>query len=344
MSGPTPAPDANLTAAPRANPTQAPSAAVLIRPHHFRPNPATAIDNAFQTTGLGLRRDVSAAAYHASTAAARRLTEAGVAVHLFDDETAEHPDSVFPNNWFSTHNDGRIALYPMYAQNRRGERRPDVIEFLKFAYRVEEVTDYSGLELDGIHLEGTGAMVLDHTSRIAYTARSRRADPKLLHRFCTAFGYEPMMFDARDEEGTPVYHTNVMMCVATDFALVCLDAIADVKLRSEVVGRLRETGKTVVALTQAQVRAFAGNAIELRGSSSRRLLALSTTAAAALTPDQVEVVESSCDLLALDVSPIELAGGSIRCMIAGIHLDPRTDPVAAPAPRSAADDVVMIAS
>lgn len=324
--------------------TQAPSAVVLIRPHHFRPNPATAVDNAYQTTGLGLRRDVSAAAYRASTAAARRLADAGVTVHLFDDETAEHPDSVFPNNWFSTHSGGRIALYPMYAQNRRGERRPDVIEFLKHAYRVEEVTDYSGLELDGIHLEGTGAMVLDHVARIAYVARSRRADPRLLRRFCAAFGYEPMMFDAQDIDGTPIYHTNVMMCVAKDFALVCLDAIVDEKRRGEVAGRLRETGKTVVELTQAQVAAFAGNAIELRGSSSQRLLALSTTAAAALTAQQREVVESSCDLLPLDVSPIELAGGSIRCMIAGIHLDPRTDPVAAPAPRSAADDVVMIAS
>lgn len=314
---------------------QAPRAAVLVRPHRFRPNPLTALDNTFQTT---VDVDVAAAAHEASTTAARRLAEAGVIVHLFEDETGAHPDSVFPNNWFSTHSGGRVAVYPMYAANRRGERRPDVIDFLKRTYRVQEVVDYSGMELDDVYLEGTGAMVLDHTARIAYAARSRRADPLLLERFCTTFGYEPLLFDAVDAEGVPIYHTNVMMCIATDFALVCLDAIVDPIRRSTVAERLTTSGKQVIPLSLAQVRSFAGNAIELRGSAPRRLLALSTTAAECLTADQREIIEASCDLLALDVTPIELAGGSVRCMIAGIHLEPRTAPagVSAPAPATSA--------
>lgn len=318
---------------------QAPRAVVLVRSRCFRPNPLTAHDNSFQS---GTTEDVAGAAYRASTHVAQRLSEAGVVVHLFEDETSEHPDSVFPNNWFSTHSGGRVAVYPMYAANRRGERRTDVIELLKRTYRVQEVIDYSGFEADDLSLEGTGAMVLDHASRVAYTARSLRADPLLLERFCTTFGYEPMLFDAVDAHGVPIYHTNVMMCVATEFALVCLEAIVDDRRRGEVAERLRDGGKTVVPLTLTQVRAFAGNAIELRGSGPRRMLALSATAHASLTPSQREVIEASCDLLALDVAPIELAGGSVRCMIAGIHLEPR--PVATPPPMRAADDIALFSS
>lgn len=299
---------------------QAPRAVVLVRPRHFRPNPLTATDNRFQ---IVTDQDVAQAAYDASTEVARRLADAGVVVHLFDDQTSTHPDSVFPNNWFSTHAGGRVAVFPMYASNRRGERRTDVIDFLKHNYRVQEVVDYSGLELDDIFLEGTGAMVLDHVSRIAYTARSRRADPLLLERFCTTFGYEPLVFDAFDADGDPIYHTNVMMCIATDFALICLDAIADKRRRAEITERLGASGKTVIPLTHSQIRAFAGNAIELCGTLPRRILALSSTAAASLTPGQREIIEESADLLPLNVAPIELAGGSVRCMIAGIHLDPR---------------------
>ncbi|MFT4088672.1 MAG: arginine deiminase-related protein, partial [Gordonia sp. (in: high G+C Gram-positive bacteria)] len=241
---------------------QAPRSVVLVRPHRFTPNPLTAHDNRFQTPAAG---DVAEAAYRASTVAAQRLRDAGVTVHLFEDETGAHPDSVFPNNWFSTHGGGRVAVYPMYAANRRGERRADVIDFLKHHYRVQEVIDYSGMEQDGIYLEGTGAMVLDHSTRLAYAARSRRADPLLLERFCTTFGYEPMLFDAVDDDGTPIYHTNVMMCVATDFALICLEAITDPARRAEIAERLTDSGKQVVDLSLAQVRSFAGNALELRG-------------------------------------------------------------------------------
>lgn len=316
---------------------QSPRAVVLIRPHLFHPNPETALDNAFQRVGTV---DVAAAAYEASTNMARALERAGVRVHLFEDETSAYPDSVFPNNWFSTHAGGRIAVYPMFAANRRGERRQDVIELLKRDYRVQEVVDYSGFEQDGMFLEGTGAMVLDHIARIAYTARSRRADPVLLERFCTTFGYEPMFFEAADVDGTPIYHTNVMMCIATDFALVGLDSITSPTRRDEIVERLESTGRTVLPLTQQQVAEFAGNAIELTGSTGR-LLVLSARAYAALSPHHVAAIERSCQVLTLDTAPIELAGGSVRCMIAGIHLDPRPTARAARPRQAPAPELVL---
>jgi hypothetical protein len=254
------------------------------------------------------------------TAAAQRLSDAGVRVHVFDDPGDNGtPDSVFPNNWFSTHPGGHVALYPMYSRNRRRERRTDVIEMLKAEYRVQDVVDYSGLEHDDIFLEGTGAMVLDHVTRIAYTARSRRADPVALERFCTHFNFEPMCFDTADSNGQPVYHTNVMMSVATDFALVGFDVISDAARREHIHRRLAETGRTVIALDNEQLGHFAGNALELTGRDGR-VLALSRRALGCLTQRQRRLIERSAQLLPLDVPTIELAGGSVRCMLAGIHL------------------------
>lgn len=302
---------------------QAPAAAVLIRPHHFSPNPDTASDNSFQS--VDEQRDaqaVASAAYDEVSAVAVALDDAGIAVHVFDDDEATRPDSVFPNNWFSTHTGGHIAMYPMYAPSRRTERRFDVIEALKQRYRVQDVIDYSGLEEDNVFLEGTGAMVLDQITRVAYTARSNRANPIALERFCTNFGYEPMAFDATDESGVPVYHTNVMMCIATDFVLIGLDMIADAARRNEVVERLTSPGRSIIDLSHAQIRDFAGNAIELDGRDGR-VLALSSRAHASLTDEQRDIISESCTLLPLSVPTIELAGGSVRCMVAGVHLDPR---------------------
>jgi hypothetical protein len=294
----------------------------MIRPHRFHPNPETAADNAFQRSDPD-GADVAARARDEFDAAVERLTGAGVRVHVFDDHgVSETPDSVFPNNWFSTHSGGHIAIYPMYAPSRRRERRADVIEMLKTEYRVQDVIDYSGMELDGLFLEGTGAMVLDHIGRIAYVARSHRADPILLERFCTHFGFEPMAFSSADTDGNPVYHTNVIMCVGTEFALIALEMISSPDRRAEVKARLNETGREVIDLSYAQIGEFAGNAIELTGRDGK-LLALSARAAAALTHDQVAVIARSAKLLPLPVPTIELAGGSIRCMIAGVHLTPR---------------------
>jgi hypothetical protein len=306
---------------------QAPSAVVMIRPHRFTSNPETAGDNAFQRAPAGQgdtdTQSLADAARAEVTAAAGRLSDAGVRVHVFDD-TGDNgtPDSVFPNNWFSTHAGGHVALYPMYSRNRRRERRADVIEMLKTEYRVQDIVDYSGLEHDEIFLEGTGAMVLDHVARVAYTARSRRADPVALERFCTHFNFEPMCFDTADANGQPVYHTNVMMSVATDFALVGFDLISDATRREHIHRRLSETGRTVIALDNEQISNFAGNALELTGRGGR-VLALSQRASECLTQRQRRLIERSAQVLPLDVPTIEMAGGSVRCMLAGIHLSRR---------------------
>jgi hypothetical protein len=306
---------------------QAPSAVVMIRPHRFYPNPETAADNAFQRTPPATRDAAAQAMAQAArdevTAAAQVLTDAGVRVHMFDDfGEYSTPDSVFPNNWFSTHPGGHVALYPMYCDNRRRERRPDVIEMLKAQYRVQDVIDLSGLEHDGLFLEGTGAMVLDHVGRIAYTARSRRADPVALERFCTHFSFEPLCFDTLGASGRPIYHTNVMMCIATEFALVGLDVISDAVRREDIYRRLAETGRMVIALDNEQIENFAGNAIELSARDGR-VLALSRRAFDSLSVRQRRLVERSARFLPLSVPTIETAGGSVRCMLAGIHLASR---------------------
>jgi len=303
---------------------QAPSGVVMIRPHHFTPNPETAADNVFQSAdGFRTRGEIAEAAFDEVTRMAGRLREAGVTVHLFEDESTATPDSVFPNNWFSTHAGGHVAIYPMFNPSRRRERRSDVIEMLKQRYRVQDVIDYSGLEPDHVFLEGTGAMVFDHIGRIAYAARSNRTNEVALERFCTHFNFEPMLFEAADANGAKIYHTNVIMCVGTEIALVGLDTIVGEARRAEIRARLEETGRIVVPLSHAQIGEFAGNALELRGSRGR-FLAISSRAAASLTPAQRESIEAVTPLLALDVPTVELAGGSVRCMLAGIHLAARS--------------------
>lgn len=310
---------------------QAPSSVILVRALNFTPNPSTAADNAFQSeVAEGTdAATVSQQAIAEMDALAEALREAGVTVHVFEDDELTRPDSVFPNNWVSTHAGGYVAVYPMYASNRRLERRADVLEMLKSTYRVQTIVDYSGLEPDGIFLEGTGAMVLDHVSRVAYTARSHRADEMVLERFCADFGYEPMAFDAVDSDGVPVYHTNVIATIGTDVALFALDMIKDEKRRWAVGERLTVNGRKIVEITEEQVREFAGNAIELMGKDAdgrpQRIMAMSGRARRSLTDAQVAAIEESCRIVAVDIPTIELAGGSVRCMIAGIHLDRRRD-------------------
>jgi hypothetical protein len=301
---------------------QAPNAVVMIRPHHFCPNEETKQDNSFQSRESIDKQQVKAKAFEQVTAAGRILEAEGVFVHTFKDEGFETPDSVFPNNWFSTHTGGQIAIYPMYAKNRRKERRTDIIEMLKKQYRVQVIFDYSGLEYDDIYLEGTGAMVLDHIERIAYTASSKRSDSHVLERFCSHFNFEPMVFSAQDKAGISVYHTNVLMCIGSDFVMAGFEMMTSPKRRDEIIKRFENAGKRIVYLTEQQISAFCGNALELQGTSGR-ILALSVTAYNALTHAQVAVLEKSVKLVPLDVSAIELAGGSVRCMLAGIHLSKR---------------------
>ena len=218
---------------------------------------------------------------------------------------------------------GHVAIYPMFSPSRQNERRGDIIEMLKWRYRVQDIIDYSGLERDGIYLEGTGAMVLDHIERVAYAAKSNRTNEVALERFCTHFNFEPIVFDAADAVGRRIYHTNVLMCIGSDLALVGLDTIQNPGRRQEVRERLETTGRVVIDLTHRQIEQFAGNAIELQGSDGR-LLALSHRALESFRPEQIALIESHLSLLPLDVPTIELAGGSVRCMLAGIHLAPRS--------------------
>ncbi len=302
---------------------QAPSAVVMIRPHHFAPNPETAADNAFQCRAEDADPGILAeAAFSEVSRAAEVLHSHGVRTHLFEDESRETPDSVFPNNWFSTHPGGHIAMYPMFAASRRMERRADIIEMLKSDYRVQDIIDYSGLEADGLFLEGTGAIVLDHIDRVAYAVKSNRTDPVALERFCTHFNYEPMVFEAHDANGVPIYHTNVLMCIATNFALIGMDMIADSPRRTEIQERFENSGREVIALDNQQIANFAGNAIELQGAESR-VLAISKRALDALDADQIAAIEKSNVVVPLEVPTIEMAGGSVRCMLAGVHLTSR---------------------
>lgn len=315
--------------------TQAPSAVVMIRPAAFQPNPETAADNAFQSAGIAdvaERQSVAAQAQVEVAAVAAALRGEGVGVVMFDDrEGIDTPDSVFPNNWISTHDDGRVVLYPMAAPSRRRERRGDVVDGLSERYAVSQVLDLSPVELEGRYLEGTGALVLDHVHRIAYMARSGRANEAVLDQWCEAMGYTAEVFNTIDQAGQPIYHTNVVLSIGTDFAVAGLGNIPDPVERARIAARLGETGRDVIEIDQRQVAEFAGNGLELAGSRGR-IFALSSRAFAALRPDQIAAIEASARILAISIPTIERSGGSVRCMLAGIHLPPRQpDAPAAPA-------------
>jgi hypothetical protein len=303
---------------------QSANAVIMIRPHRFYPNPETALDNAFQReAGADAPDTISAKAQAEFDRAVEALSAAGITVHVFEDTPAPaKPDAVFPNNWFSTHHDGRIALYPMYTPSRRPERRPDLIESLRERFRVTDVVDYSPYEKRGLYLEGTGSLVLDHVHRIAYVSLSRRVDREPLQKFCADFDYEPLTFESSGDDGRPIYHTNVMMCLGSQFALVGLDMIDDRAQRAAVRARLEATDKTVIALDRNQIANFAANALELHNEKNK-LLVLSARAAAHLSGEQRATIEGSAQLLPLSLSTIELAGGSARCMMATIHLPRR---------------------
>jgi len=242
--------------------TQSTSSVLMIRPGRFYPNPETAADNAFQRDADHGPDALTLAARKEFDAAVQTLRAARVNVHVFED-TAEpqKPDAVFPNNWISTHHDGRIALFPMYSALRRRERRQDIIGELRKHYRVTEVIDYSPFEDEGCCLEGTGSLVLDHLNKIAYVSVSNRSNPKLIQRFADDFGYEPIIFTSIGPNGEPIYHTNVMMCIGTAFAMVGLEMICNKAERQQVRARLKKTGKEIVELSADQIANFAGNAI-----------------------------------------------------------------------------------
>jgi hypothetical protein len=304
--------------------TQSTNSVLMIRPCRFYPNPETAADNAFQARLDCAADALSSVARKEFDAAVQTIRAAGVNVHVFEDTLEpEKPDAVFPNNWISTHHEGRIALFPMYSALRRRERRHDIVGELRKHYRVTEVIDYSVFEEEGCCLEGTGSLVLDHLHKIAYVSLSNRSNPKVLQRFADDFSYEPVTFTSTGPNGEPIYHTNVMMCIGTAFALVGLEMIRNKAERQQVRARLERTGKEIVELSADQIANFAGNAIELHGTHGEKLLVLSKRAARALTEEQREMLTRYARLLPLELPTIELGGGSARCMLATIHLPPR---------------------
>jgi hypothetical protein len=300
---------------------QSANAVVMIRPCRFYPNPETASDNAFQREIAPTQAEaVSNAAQGEFDEAVRQLRKAGVKVHVFEDAPEpERPDAVFPNNWFSTHPDGRIAIYPMYSAVRRAERRRDILEQLRLHYHITHVVDYSGSEGEGKYLEGTGSLVLDHLNKVAYASLSQRTHPELVKQFCRDFGYRAVAFRSKTEDGRPIYHTNVMMCLASEFALIGLETISDREERIAVEKVLKASGRVIIDLTSNQVANFAANAIELQGEKGK-VLVMSTRGVRALTDEQRSKINQFAKILPLALPTIELAGGSARCMLATIHL------------------------
>src|SRR5947207_781557 len=303
---------------------QSTNSVLMIRPARFYPNPETATDNPFQRNAEHGSGAVTLVARKEFAAAVQTLRATGVNVHVFEDTAEpEKPDAVFPNNWISTHHDGRIALFPMYSALRRRERRQDIVEELRKHYRVTEVIDYSAFEEEGCCLEGTGSLVFDHLNNIAYASLSNRSNPKAIERFANDFSYEPVTFTSTGSNGQPIYHTNVMMCIGTAFAMVGLKMIGNKAERQQVRAHLEKTGKEIVELSADQIANFAGNALELHNTSGEKLLVLSSRAARALTEEQRETLTHYARLVPLELPTIELGGGSARCMIATIHLPPR---------------------
>jgi hypothetical protein len=295
----------------------------MIRPCRFYANPETAADNAFQARVEYAVDALSPTAKKEFDAAVQTLRAASVNVHVFEDTPQpEKPDAVFPNNWISTHHDGRIALFPMYSALRRRERRQDIVQELHKHYRVTDVVDYSAFEEEGSCLEGTGSLVLDHLNKIAYVSLSNRSNPKVIRRFANDFSYEAVTFTSTSSDGRPIYHTNVMMCIGTAFALVGLEMIPNKAEREHVRARLKGSGKDIVELSPDQIANFAGNAIELHNKDGEKLLMISSRASRALTEEQHERLNRHARLVPLDLPTIELGGGSARCMVATIHLPP----------------------
>ena len=304
---------------------QSASAVLMVRPMRFQSNPETAECNKFQgAPDPSTARAEQAAALEEFDGLASALRDAGVEVHIVDDTDEPHtPDSVFPNNWVSFHADGTVVLYPMMAVNRRGERRLDVLEDLSASsgFRVDRTVDLSAHESEGRFLEGTGSLVLDRINRIAYACLSPRTHLDLLGEFGQRLDYDIVVFDAHDAGGTPIYHTNVLMCLGERFAVICAEAIVGETRRKDVLKQLEQGGREVVTIGHEQMSAFAGNMLELENSAGDRLLVMSSRARDSLSESQEARLSKYATLLSTSISQIEdSAGGSVRCMLAEIHL------------------------
>lgn len=295
-------------------------AVLMIRPRLFWANEETAGSNSFQSSAQEPRDELLRCAREEFDALADGLRRAGVRVIALDQgERVTSPDAVFPNNWISFHDDGTVVLYPMFAPSRRTERAGGVVEALRrdHGLTVARVIDLTTHERESRFLEGTGSLVLDHRSRRAYASRSVRTDEHLALGWCDAMGFEPVVFDAVDAAGARVYHTNVVMAVGAEVAVVCEEAIAAAD-RARVMAALREEPREVVVISMAQMASFAGNMLELRGADGP-VIAMSAAALACLKPDQRESIGARCRIVSADLTTIErCGGGSARCMLAEV--------------------------
>ena len=298
----------------------------MIRPVNFRMNEETAVNNYFQEVLDLNNSEINAKAQEEFDAFVSKLRAVGINVIVEEDfETSNTPDSIFPNNWISFHENGDVGLYPMFAVNRRSERREDILDRLEEeGFRIENIMDYTSAEEDDVFLEGTGSIVLDRVNRTAYCALSPRADEELFIEFCEDFEYTPIVFKAfQTVEGKrlPIYHTNVMMCLGETFAVICLDSIDDKKERKEVIRQLKEYRKEIIEITETQMNHFAGNMLEVKGQNDKRILVMSKAAHDSLTPSQLSRLEKHCEILYSDLKIIEACGGgSARCMMAEVFL------------------------
>jgi len=299
---------------------------LMIRPVNFRMNEQTAVNNYFQED-LDLKNtEINAKAQAEFDAFVEKLRAVGVNVIVEDDDKLnDTPDSIFPNNWVSFHENGDVAIYPMFAENRRKERREDLFVRLESeGFNISNIVDYTSAEEEHLFLEGTGSLLLDRVNGKAYCALSPRADEDLFIEFCEDFDYFPVVFTANQTvEGKrlAIYHTNVMMCIAETFAVICLESIDDKKERKNVVEHLKNDGKEVIAITEAQMHQFAGNMLQVRGTDEKRHLVMSKAAHDSLTTLQIAKLSMHCEILSSDLETIETCGGgSARCMMAEVFL------------------------
>ncbi|WP_140487716.1 citrulline utilization hydrolase CtlX [Flavobacterium sp. GSA192] len=306
---------------------QVTNSVLMIRPVAFRMNEQTTINNHFQKELSGmLPAAVNAKAQQEFDALVSQLQGVGVNVVVVDDtKETDTPDSIFPNNWISFHDNGDVVLYPMFAENRRTERREDILDILEEkSFVIENVVDFTSAEEEEIFLEGTGSVVLDRVNSIAYCALSPRANEELFIEFCEDFDYAPVIFEAYhmvDGKQQLVYHTNVMMSVGEHFAIICADMIDDKKERKMVLDNLRASGKEIVLISEQQVEQFAGNVLELSGTNDKRYVVMSTTALESLNAAQKNQLGKYGSILSADLQTIEnCGGGSARCMLAEIFL------------------------
>lgn len=293
---------------------------LMIRPVNFLFNTETAVNNAFQISSDD--KDVHEKALKEFQTFVEKLREKNIDVMVVNDTPEPHtPDSIFPNNWVSFHQDGSVVLYPMFASNRRLERKPAVLNFIKTKFRVKRVIDLSVYEVNDTFLEGTGSIVLDRKRHIAYACLSPRTDANLMNEFCRKMKYKPMAFHAVDKNGRPIYHTNVMMCIADKYVVICFESILGREEQQKIEHAIVESGKEIVTISLDQMDHFAGNMLQVKNEKGEKFLVMSTQAFQSLTPEQVKKLESFNPIIHSPLDTIEKnGGGSARCMMAEVHL------------------------